>query len=109
MRLTGGSWLSPTWSLGNFSRSRITTLRFGLYFLSRVAAVLPAGPPPTMATSYIDIFVCSFGFQGAILGCLRTVNTYSRLYASLATTLFVSASYRGRNEPRPCPRSATGG
>jgi hypothetical protein len=46
-----GRWLSPTWSRGNFSRSKTATLSCGRYFLRRAATVDPAGPPPMITTS----------------------------------------------------------
>src|SRR5207248_3390460 len=43
---------SPMWKRGNLSRSSTITLRPA--FASKIAAVLPAGPPPMIATSYFS-------------------------------------------------------
>src|SRR5207237_5142940 len=72
--LTGKSD-SPMWNRGNLSRSKTTTFRPAR--ASKVAAVLPAGPPPMMATSKRSLII---GLR--VLFCVA----YKRKSASLADT-----------------------
>src|SRR5882762_5637902 len=52
---------SPMWKRGNFSRSNTITRRPAR--ASKVAAVLPAGPPPMIATSYMSLLICVERYQ----------------------------------------------